>query len=274
MQTMKSEEKHIEVPGGQIFVSRWWPTESSDKPAIVLLHDSLGCVALWRDFPAQLAEKLGREVVAYDRLGFGRSSVVPEPPSLRFIDEEAESVFPALCSSLGLEAVVPFGHSVGGGMAIAIASIHSQSNLCASVVTESAQAFVEERTRQGIEAAKKFFNQPGHLDKLSKYHGEKARWVLEAWTETWLHPNFADWSLRSHLKNVSCPVLAIHGDTDEYGSVAFPKLIAEESLGRSQALVLEGFGHVPHKENPGVVLAATERFLSEIEEPSVVAAGA
>ena len=112
------------------------------------------------------------------------------------------------------------------------------------------------------------------MDKLSKYHGEKARWVLEAWTETWLHPNFADWSLRSHLKNVSCPVLAIHGDTDEYGSVAFPKLIAEESLGRSQALVLEGFGHVPHKENPGVVLAATERFLSEIEEPSVVAAGA
>lgn len=261
---MRSKEKLIEVPGGQVFVRRWCPNEKSQEPAIMLLHDSLGCVELWRDFPAQLAQNLGREVVAYDRLGFGQSSERVDPPSLRFIDEEAEVVFPALCASLGLQSVVPFGHSVGGGMAIAIASAHSQSNLCASVITESAQAFVEARTKEGIETAKKFFNQPGHLEKLTKYHKSKARWVLEAWTETWLHPQFDSWSLRPHLKNVHCPVLAIHGDNDEFGSVAFPKLIAEGVAGRSQALILEGFGHVPHKEDPDTVLAAVSCFLSEV----------
>lgn len=266
---MTSEEKLVEVPGGHVFVRRWHPAEQSKKPAIVLLHDSLGCVELWRDFPAQLAQSLAREVVAYDRLGFGQSSERIESPSLRFVDEEAETVFPALCASLGLKRIIPFGHSVGGGMAIAIASVHSQSDLCASVVTESAQAFVEPRTKSGIEAAKNYFNQSGNLEKLAKYHGSKARWVLEAWTDTWLHPQFESWSLRFHLKKVHCPVLAIHGDNDEYGSIAFPKLIADEAAGYSRAVVLEGFGHVPHKENPAAVLATVSGFLSDIENQAV-----
>ncbi len=271
MQTVKLEEKYIEVPGGQVFVRSWLPDKPSEKAAIVLLHDSLGCVELWRDFPEQLATRFGRKVVAYDRLGFGRSSAVTEPPSLTFIDEEAEVVFPALCSALGLEKVVLFGHSVGGGMAIAIASIHSQASLCTSVITESAQAFVETRTKRGIETAKKYFNKPAHLDKLTKYHGDKARWVLDAWTETWLHPAFKDWNLKSHLKNLNCPVLAIHGDNDEYGSLAFPKLIVEESAGYSQQFVLQGIGHVPHKENTTAVLTAVTGFLSKIERSDVAA---
>lgn len=271
---MKLEEKRVEVPGGQVFVRRWQATENLHKPAIVLLHDSLGCVELWRDFPAQLAQQLGREVIAYDRLGFGQSTTRVEPPSLRFIDEEAEVVFPALCRALGLKKVVPFGHSVGGGMAIAIAGQQVQSNLCAAVITESAQAFVEARTKAGIEAAKQFFNQANNLERLTKYHGSKARWVLDAWTETWLHPAFESWSLRPHLKNVRCPVLALHGDNDEYGSVAFPNLIADAAAGHAEAVVLEGFGHVPHKENPATILAAVAGFLSKTEASEAVAINA
>lgn len=262
MRNVKSGEDLVEVPGGTVFVRRWHPLEKTNKPPVVLLHDSLGCVELWRDFPAQLAQHIGCEVIAYDRLGFGQSTKRVDPPTHRFIDEEAESVFPALCSALGLKKVIPFGHSVGGCMAIAIAGIHSQSNLCAAVVTESAQAFVEERTRSGVEAAKRHFSEAGHFGKLRKYHGSKARWVLEAWTETWLHPQFESWSLRAHLKNVRCPLLAIHGDNDEFGSVAFPRFIADEAAGQAQAVVLEGFGHVPHKENPATILTTVSGFFS------------
>lgn len=259
------EDQRIQVPGGEVFVRRWLAPEPSNQPTVVLLHDSLGCVELWRDFPAQLAEHLGRDVVAYDRLGFGQSSALVDRPSPDFIDEEAAIIFPAVCHALGLKSVIPFGHSVGGGMALTIANMHAESDLCAGVVTEAAQVFVEERTKEGITAAKTFFHQPGHLDKLSKYHGSKARWVLDAWTETWLDPRFETWNLTPRLEKVQCPVLAIHGDNDEFGSVVFPKIIAEEVTGHSRAIVLEGFGHVPHKEDAATVLEAVSNFFSEVE---------
>lgn len=259
------EEQFTEVDGGRVFVRRWFPAVLSNSPPVVLLHDSLGCVELWRDFPAQLAQALGREVIAYDRLGYGRSTALSELPSLKFIDEEAATTFPAICRDLGLEQVVLFGHSVGGGMAIAIASIHSKSGLCSCVITESAQAFVEERTKDGIRKAKEYFRDPSHLEKLTKYHGKKAQWVLDAWTESWLDPKFESWSLQPHLSNVTCPVLAIHGDKDEYGSCAFPRLITDSVQGHSQAVVLEGFGHVPHREDSVAVLDTVANFLSEVE---------
>lgn len=274
MQDCKLEEFFIDVTGGQIYGCRWTPASNTDLTPIVLLHDSLGCVSMWRDFPAQLAIRLGRSVLAYDRLGFGQSSERRSPLSLRFIDEEAETVFPELCRRLGLKKVIPFGHSVGGGMAIAIASHRAQTGLCAGVITESAQAFVENRTKAGILAAKQHFGTPEQFAKLEKYHGAKARWVLDAWTETWLDPKFANWCLDDHLIRVHCPVLAIHGDQDEYGSCAFPHRIANRVAGYAEAVILEGFGHVPHRENPDEIIDAVYAFLSEVAHDRSVAAGA
>jgi len=265
MQDCDSEDFHVDLAGGRVFVRRWRPETLTDQAPIVLLHDSLGCVATWRDFPGQLARRLQRPVFAYDRLGFGQSSERHSPPSLDFIDDEARTVFPALCRSLGLKRVVPFGHSVGGGMAIAIASLNSQTGLCASVVTESAQAFVESRTIEGVLAARRLFGDPGQLAKLARFHGSRARWVLDAWTGTWLDPEFSNWSLDVHLEHVQCPVLAIHGDKDEYGSCAFPTRIAQGVAGYAEAVILEGFGHVPHRENPERVSAAVSEFLAKVE---------
>ncbi|WP_373092911.1 alpha/beta fold hydrolase [Zhongshania sp.] len=266
----KSEEQFIDVPGGRVYVRQWLPAAPAALPPVVLLHDSLGCVALWRDFPAQLAQRLGRKVIAYDRLGFGKSSERVALPSHRFIDEEAESIFPSLCYSLGLERVVILGHSVGGGMGVAIAALHADRNLCVGLITESAQPFIEERTTRGIVAAKQYFSNPLHFKKLVKYHGSKARWVLAAWTETWLDPDFSDWSLLSHLKNVQCPVLAIHGDNDEYGSVAFPNFIAESISGYSRSVIFERVGHVPHKEEPATILTTVSEFLAEVEVAKLI----
>ncbi len=253
------DERFIEAPGGLVFTRSWLAAEKPAGAPVVLLHDSLGCVETWRDFPAQLAARLGRDVHAYDRLGFGRSTPLDEPIALDFIEAEARGVFPALLDALELEQVIPFGHSVGGSMAVAIAATLPER--CAAVITESAQAFVEARTLEGVAEAKQRFNTGERLARLARYHGVKAKWVLDAWTETWLDPQFADWSLDGLLPRVDCPALVMHGDQDEFGSCAFPERIVGGVTGPSQMHVFEGVGHVPHREVTEQVLAATGRFV-------------
>lgn len=256
--TVEVFDGYVKVPGGRVFVRRWRPATHGRSP-IVLLHDSLGCVDLWRDFPAELAQVTNREVIAYDRLGFGQSTPRTQLPSVDFIAEEAETYFPAIRGALNVERFVVFGHSVGGAMAVMIAALHGDG--CDALVTESAQAFVEERTLSGIRAGKEQFRDPEQFKKLTRYHGDKASWVLNAWTEVWLSGQFKDWTLDPHLSKVTCPVLAIHGDLDEFGSVEFPRRIAARVSGPSQTLILENGGHVPHRERKDEVLRALYSFL-------------
>ncbi|MBI1759905.1 MAG: alpha/beta hydrolase [Acidobacteria bacterium] len=248
----------VNVPGGSVFVRRWNSTHNAHSP-IILLHDSLGCVALWRDFPATLAHHLRRPVIAYDRLGFGQSSARNELPSINFISEEAEVYFPSLRSGLGLTDFALFGHSVGGAMALLIAA--SSGNHCEAVITEAAQPYVEQLTLSSIRAGKEQFSQPEQFNRLTKYHGDKSQWVLDAWTEVWLSPEFWSWNLDPYLGLVSCPVLAIHGDLDEYGSVAFPHRITSSVNGPSELAILNQCGHVPHRERKEEVLRLTASFL-------------
>ncbi|MBI5895700.1 MAG: alpha/beta hydrolase [Desulfobacterales bacterium] len=109
--------------------------------------------------------------------------------------------------------------------------------------------------------SKQVFEQPGEIERLKKWHGAKAEWVLGAWTDLWLSPEFAGWSLAESIGKVNCPVLALHGDQDEYGSIAFPEFIAGRTGGRSQMLILENCGHMPHREKPGEVVEAVKVFL-------------
>jgi len=244
---------------------RRWGRARSDRPPLILLHDSLGSVEQWRDFPGALAIATTREVIAYDRLGFGRSTRRAERPSVDFIFEEAATFFPAVQRALGITRFALFGHSVGGAMALVIAA--SQSG-CEAVVTEAAQAFVETRTLEGIRAAQAQFSDPEQFEKLARWHGEKAGWVLDAWTQVWLSPEFRAWNLDAHLARVTCPVLVIHGDSDEYGSVEFPRRIVGRVAGPAALAILERCGHVPHRERREEVLRLTASFL-EPRPPTV-----
>lgn len=250
-------EWYVEVRGGEIFVKSWTPPDVSDQTPLFLLHDSLGCVDLWRDFPRLLSAGLSRIVVAYDRLGFGRSSERMDPLPLDFIVEEADEFFPAVLRSVGGKRYDLFGHSVGGGMAVAVAV---KVPGCRSVVTESAQALVEPRTTGGIAKAKEEFSDPVNFGRLARYHGPKARWVLNSWTDTWLSPAFAGWSLAHLLGQVRCPVLAIHGDRDEYGSIASPEMIRKYAGGRAEMVIIPDCGHLPHREKPQAVLGILRDF--------------
>lgn len=255
-------DRYVETDSGNIFTRTWTPAPGgvAERAPILLFHDSIGAVALWRDFPARLAEASGHQVIAYDRLGFGQSSARTARPPLSFVTEEAQHIVPALCTGLGLDRLIPCGHSVGGGMAVETAARYP--SLCQAVVTLAAQAFVEDRTLSGIREAKAAFADPAQLQRLSKYHGEKARWVVDAWTETWLSPGFASWNLDEALETMACPLLAVHGADDEYGTAVHPERLSRGS-GR-QMLLLPDTGHVPHRERPGPVLDTIAGFLSAL----------
>jgi pimeloyl-ACP methyl ester carboxylesterase len=256
-------EKWIQTSRGRLFARIWGSGRrgTGGKAPIVLFHDSLGSVELWREFPGRLALATERSVIAYDRLGFGKSDPYTGRPGIDFIHEEAQRAFPALCDQLELDRFVGFGHSVGGAIAIAAAAAFPA--YCQAVVTESAQAFVERRTIEGIRDAKRAFGQESQLERLKRYHGDQAEWVLNAWTETWLAPAFAGWNLDEDLAGVQCPVLAIHGEHDEYGSVAHPKRIGERATGPATVAILRACGHVPHREKEPAVLDAVREFLAQ-----------
>jgi pimeloyl-ACP methyl ester carboxylesterase len=260
MNSVTTREFRVATGRGRLFARRWDAagTDAGRAP-IILFHDSLGCVELWRDFPEQLALASGRGVIAYDRLGFGQSDHYPGLLEPSFIRDEALMVG-ALRRELGIGRFVAFGHSVGGGMATVTAGRYADD--CEALITEAAQVFVEDRTVRGIIEARDGFAQPGQIGRLERYHGDKAAWVLSAWVDTWLSPAFADWSLVPDLKNVRCPVLAIHGENDEFGSIKHPHDIAGNVQGPSVARVLTGCGHVPHREMAAVVLEDVAGWLA------------
>lgn len=254
------QDRWIATGRGRLLARRWAGSNDAAAAPLVLLHDSLGCVALWRDFPALLARQTGRSVIAYDRLGFGQSDRRTDRLAPDFIEEEAREFFPLLREQLGLERFALFGHSVGGGMAVHCAALHADG--CEALITESAQAFVEDRTRDGILQAQAAFQDPQERERLRRYHADKAEWVLDAWIGTWLSPQFASWSLNDVLPRVCCRTLVLHGSDDEYGSRAHPEAIAARVAGPARLEVLADTRHVPHREHPTQVAQRVADFLA------------
>ena len=256
-------EMRIATPQGPVHAQRWpaAPGRESRAP-IVLLHDSLGCSELWRGFPQDLARATGHAVISYDRLGFGRSAPHPGLLSADFVAAEAQGSFAALLDAFAIDRFMVFGHSVGGGMAVNCAAHHRAA--CVALITESAQAFVEDRTVDGLEDARELFKDPGQVDRLKRYHGDKARWVLDAWIQSSLAPALATWSLRPVLPQVACPTLVIHGIDDEYGSTAHPTLIAELGGGAARLELMPDTRHVPHREREAEVIAMVKGFVSTL----------
>ena len=217
---MDTKELYLEIPQGQIYVKCWIVDQrnSLKNAPILLFHESLGSFELWRDFPAQLALAIQGDVIAYNRIGFGKSSVQVHSLELNFIEQEVQDTFSFLFDALCINKFVAMGHSVGGGIAAVCAAWYPLN--CIALITELAQAMVEDATLVGIRKAKVNFKNQKLFNRFAKYHADKTQWVLDAWTETWLNPVFAAWCLDSYLAQVCCPVLSIHGEQDEYATLA------------------------------------------------------
>ena len=255
----KGQEAWIHTPQGRLHARIWQPT--APGRAFVLLHDSLGSVELWRDFPGLLAEALQRPVVAYDRLGYGRSDAAQGLPPPDFVAREASAGLLPLLDQLGLHEVALLGHSVGGGMAVNAAA--QMPDRIGGIVTIAAQAFPEDRTLKAIAEAKVQFRDEAQLARLARYHGDKARWVVVAWTDSWLSPAFASWHVRDVLPQVRCPLLALHGEHDEYGTAVHPQIYAERCGGPAAQFLIPGTYHLPHREQPHTVLQHIQAFVAQ-----------
>ncbi|WP_234899594.1 alpha/beta fold hydrolase [Agrobacterium pusense] len=246
----------METNDGRLFAKSWTPGALASTTPMVLFHDSLGCVDLWRDFPNILADRTGRRVIAYDRLGFGRSDAQADPVQLDFIASEGKRLLPMLAEKLDFREFLACGHSVGGGMAIETAA--RMPDVCKAAITIAAQAFVEEQTLDGIRQAKMAFTSPEALSRLRKYHGAKTEWVLRAWIDTWLFEEFAGWDLDEALERMRCSLLVIHGDRDEYGSITHPRRLT--AFGGTMC-ILEDIGHTPHRDHPELLADAIAGWL-------------
>lgn len=253
----------VNHPQGRLFTRTWTPAGELAGVPIVLFHDSLGSVELWRSFPAELSAATNRKVVAYDRLGFGKSDAYTRDFPLDFIPDEARTFVPALMEQLNLKRFIALGHSAGGGMIVNVAALYPQAVV--ALITEAAQAFPEDQTLNSIAEAKEQFKDDAQVARLSKYHGEKARWVLNAWTDTWLNPGFKAWSLKDVLPRVTCPMLVIHGEHDEYGSLRHPELIGELSGGPARVEIIPDTYHVPHREKPELIVQMVAEFIQNLE---------
>lgn len=263
---MTSGEGAIPAGGRQVFARRIAaPGGTPRRPPIVFLHEGLGAITMWRDFPERLCAAAGRGGLVLDRLGHGRAEPLDGPVrggrSPGYHDAEVASLLDALDHCDIAEAVL-FGHSDGGTIALLAAA--DAPERVAGCITEAAHVFVEPVTLQGIRDARAAYEAPGSRLRagLVRHHGEaRADRVFYGWADAWLAPAFAGWNITARLDRVRCPVLAIQGVDDQYGTPAQVEAIVAGVCGPAEALLLDGSGHAPHLDSAEAVIAAACRAL-------------
>ena len=245
--------------GGRIEYARWG-AGSRGGPPLVLLHEGLGCVGMWRDWPADLARAAGREVFAYSRFGYGGSSAAELPRPLDFMDREARTVLPEVLARAGVGgAPVLVGHSDGGTIALLCAAFGAAP--VGAVVTLAAHAFNEPRCLEGIEAAREAFLHGDLRERLARHHREGTDDAFRGWCDAWLDPEFEHWTIEEDLARVNVPLLVVQGRDDAYGTLRQVEVIAERTAGPCRTLVLDDCGHSPHRDRARATTGAIVRFL-------------
>ena len=251
--------KHILVNGLRLEY-RDIPALETDKPTLLMLHEGLGCVAMWRDFPQQIAAATGCRVIVWSRAGYGHSESYPEARTPRYMHREALEALPALLAELGIEKPVLLGHSDGGSIALIFAGAFPDR--VRGVVVMAPHEFVEAETLAGILQAKTAWTATDWSQKLARYHADAGR-VFSDWNDTWLSADFRDWNIEAYLPNIRCPVLAMQGEDDEYATMRQIDVIGDQIAGAA-LLKLPDCGHSPQKDQTEAVLAAVSRFVAAL----------
>ncbi|MEM9051016.1 MAG: alpha/beta hydrolase [Bacteroidota bacterium] len=231
-------------------------------PTIVFLHDSLGCIELWRDFPEKLGTLTNCNVIIYDRQGYGKSCAFSyQKRGNDYMELEADILI-ELLDKWNLEKATLFGHSDGGSIALIAAGKYPDR--VSGVITEGAHIFVEDITINGIQEATDLYKTTNLKAKLEKYHGDKTEDMFWAWAATWNTEEFKSWNIEHFLPTINCPCLIIQGEDDEYGSLEQVERIISGSSDFGVKLILPGVKHTPHKEKPEEILNAAKRFIDNV----------
>lgn len=234
------------------------------KPTIIFLHDSLGCIELWRDFPQKLGELTQCNVLIYDRQGYGKSC--PFSYSKRdnlYLEQEAD-ILNKLLNHWNIDKAILFGHSDGGSIALITAAKYPTKIL--GITTEGAHIFVEKVTIKGIEEAIVHYTKKDLKSKLEKYHANNTEEMFWAWASTWTSNEFKSWNIEKFLPLIKCDSLIIQGEDDEYGTLKQVERISSQTSGKSFQFIVPKVKHTPHKEVPEIILEKVKDFILQLIE--------
>lgn len=235
----------------------------TDKPTLVLLHEALGHIGMWKDFPQKLADVTGLDVFVYERRGYGRSSPITLPRPDDYLDEEGRDWLEPVLDAAGLKQVVLIGHSDGGSIALIGAACLQERVV--GIITEAAHIRIDSLTTAGIIEAVELYKTTELPERLARYHEDRTDLLFRAWSETWLRDRFQPLDLTGYLNQINCPALIIQGADDQYGEVSQVKDIVSGIGKKAEELFLPECGHVPHLQAPTDTLAAMQEFIESME---------
>jgi pimeloyl-ACP methyl ester carboxylesterase len=231
------------------------------KPTLVFLHEGLGSIAMWRDFPQSVATATRCPVMVYSRRGYGQSDPLPGPRDVQYMHHEAQKVLPQVLAQLGITRPVLIGHSDGGSIALIYAGSHAGP--VAGVVSMAAHVFVEDLTVTSIAQAREAFLATDLGQRMARYHRDSAH-TFWGWNEIWLLPAFKQWNIEEFVPKIDVPILVIQGIDDEYGTRAQCDSIARHATAPCEVLMLDRCRHSPHRDQPDMTRAAIGRFVASL----------
>jgi len=233
-------------------------------PELVFLHEGLGSISHWKDFPERVAATTGCPVTVYSRYGNGNSDLLTEPRPVTYMHDEALRALPDLLAQLHIEKPILIGHSDGASIALIFSGgVAGARDSVRGLVLLAPHVFVEDLSVASIAAAKTTFETTDLCEKLGRHHRDPAR-TFWGWNNIWLHPDFRRWNIEEYLSRITCPILAIQGLDDQYGTMAQVQAIARQSAGPVEILPLAECRHSPQRDQPEAVLAAMATFVKQI----------
>jgi pimeloyl-ACP methyl ester carboxylesterase len=261
---------HLTLDGRRLETA-WWGPGPAEAPTLVLLHEGLGCVALWRDVPALLAEATGCGVFAYSRFGYGRSDPKPLPWPLTYMQDEARDVLPRVLDAAGITEAILVGHSDGGSIAAVFAGEARDPRLrgprlgglrLGGIVLIAAHFFVEDINIASIRQIRGDYAQGGLRERLARYHGD-VDMAFYGWNDSWLHPEFRAFDITPSLPGIEVPILALQGAEDPYGTAAQLDVLQRHVRAPLETALIPDARHAPHLEAKQATLGAIVRFVHE-----------
>jgi pimeloyl-ACP methyl ester carboxylesterase len=228
---------------------------------LVFLHEGLGSVALWRDFPEQVAAAASLPALVYSRAGYGHSTAIAAPRTASYMHDEALTVLPALLDALDTHEPILVGHSDGASIAL----IHAAAKVrpVRALVAMAPHVFVEEISIAGIEQARIGYESGNLRAGLARYHAHVDS-AFRGWNNVWLSPEFRGWNIEVCLPCIDCPVLLIQGRDDEYGTLSQLDAIESQVSGRVERIELNDCRHSPYRDQPDATLSAIVEFVSNL----------
>jgi pimeloyl-ACP methyl ester carboxylesterase len=241
----------------------WYGPQPDAAPTLVLLHEGLGCVGMWRDFPRRLAERSGYGVLVYSRPGYGRSDPVPLPRSLDYMHQEALEVLPAILDQAEIRKAILIGHSDGASIATIYAGSRQDFRI-RGLVLIAPHFFVEEMGLREIGAARAAYESGDLRQRLGRYHGSNVDVAFWGWNGAWLDPAFRSWRIDDTLAYIRVPILMIQNLEDPYGTPAQIKTAEQEGTCPVEVVMLAGAGHSPQFDDPDATLESIAAFVDHV----------